>query len=48
MLGLSGTVDDDAFLALMAGMDPRDPERLLGNGYSEKWDCQELCVSGVI
>ncbi len=36
MLGLSGTVDDDAFLALMAGMDPRDPDRLLGNGYSEK------------
>ncbi len=36
LLGLSGTVDDDAFLALMAGLDPRDPERLLGNGYSEK------------
>ena len=35
MLGLSGTVDDEAFLALMAGLDPRDPERLLGNGYSE-------------
>ncbi len=35
-LGLSGTVDDDAFLALMAGLDPRDPERLLGNGYSER------------
>ena len=36
MLGLSGSVEDEAFLALMAGMDPRDPERLLGNGYSEK------------
>jgi conjugative relaxase-like TrwC/TraI family protein len=29
-------VDDEQFLALMAGLDPRDPERLLGNGYSEK------------
>jgi conjugative relaxase-like TrwC/TraI family protein len=35
MLGLSGTVDDEAILALMAGLDPRDPDRLLGNGYSE-------------
>ncbi len=24
-LGLTGEVDDDAFLAVMAGMDPRDP-----------------------
>jgi hypothetical protein len=35
MLGVSGTVGDDAFLALMAGLDPRESERLLGNGYSE-------------
>jgi conjugative relaxase-like TrwC/TraI family protein len=35
MLDLLGTVEDEAFLALMAGLDPRDPERLLGNGYSE-------------
>ena len=36
MLGLCGSVDDEAFLALMAGLDPRDPDRLLGNGYSVK------------
>jgi conjugative relaxase-like TrwC/TraI family protein len=36
MLGLSGTVEDEAFLALMAGLDPRDPDRVLGNGYSER------------
>ena len=36
MLGLAGSVEDDAFLALMAGLDPRDPDRLLGNGYSER------------
>jgi conjugative relaxase-like TrwC/TraI family protein len=36
MLGLSGAVDDVAFLALMAGLDPRDPGRLLGTGYSER------------
>jgi conjugative relaxase-like TrwC/TraI family protein len=35
MLGLSGVVDDEAFLALMGGMDPRTPDRLLGNRYSE-------------
>ena len=35
MLRLSGTVDDDAFLALMAGVDPRDPDSPLGKGYSE-------------
>lgn len=35
MLGLSGVVDDEAFLAVMGGLDPRDPDRLLGNGYSD-------------
>ena len=35
MLGLSGTVDDGAFLALMAGVDPRDADSPLGKGYSE-------------
>jgi conjugative relaxase-like TrwC/TraI family protein len=36
MLGLAGSVDEESFLALMAGFDPRDPERLLGNGFSER------------
>jgi conjugative relaxase-like TrwC/TraI family protein len=36
MLGLSGEVADDHFVALMAGMDPQRPERHLGRGYDEK------------
>ncbi len=35
-LGLSGEVDDDAFLAVMAGMRPDDPDRYLGGRYNEK------------
>ncbi len=35
-LGLSGDVDDDAFIALMAGMDPRQPDRPLGRLYDER------------
>lgn len=35
MLGLSGEVDDGEFLALMAGVDPRDADRLLGNVFGE-------------
>ena len=35
MLGLSGEVDDDAFLALIAGMDPHRPDRHLGRRYNE-------------
>ena len=35
-LGVSGEVDDDAFLAVMAGMDPRRPDRDLGRHYDEK------------
>ena len=35
MLGLVGEVDDEAFLAVMAGMDPRRPERHLGRRYDE-------------
>jgi conjugative relaxase-like TrwC/TraI family protein len=34
-LGLAGEVDDEAFLALMAGMDPRRPERHLGRKYDD-------------
>ena len=34
-LGLVGEVDDDAFLAVMAGMDPRRPERALGRRYDD-------------
>jgi conjugative relaxase-like TrwC/TraI family protein len=34
-LGLAGEVDDDAFLAVMAGMDPRHPDRHLGRRYDE-------------
>jgi conjugative relaxase-like TrwC/TraI family protein len=34
-LGLAGEVDDDSFLALMAGMDPRRPERHLGRRYDD-------------
>ena len=36
MLGLAGEVDDAAFLAVMAGADPSDPERALGLPYTEK------------
>ncbi|MCU1392579.1 MAG: conjugal transfer protein [Ilumatobacteraceae bacterium] len=35
-LGLSGEVSDEHFLALMAGMDPLQPDRHLGRGYDEK------------
>jgi conjugative relaxase-like TrwC/TraI family protein len=35
-LGLTGVVDDAAFLAVMAGADPSDPERLLGLAYTDK------------
>lgn len=34
-LGLVGEVDDDAFLAVMAGMDPRQPARALGRRYDD-------------
>jgi conjugative relaxase-like TrwC/TraI family protein len=34
-LGLAGNVDEDAFLALMAGTDPRRPDRPLGRRYDE-------------
>ena len=34
-LGLAGEVDDEAFLAVMAGMDPRRPERHLGRRYDD-------------
>ena len=33
LLGLAGEVDDEAFLAVMAGMDPWRPERHLGRRY---------------
>ena len=36
MLGLAGVVDDAAFLAVMAGADPSDRDRLLGLAYTEK------------
>ena len=35
MLGLSGEVDDDAFLALIAGMGPQRPDRHLGRRYND-------------
>ena len=35
-LGVTGEVDDAAFLAVMAGMDPRRPDRDLGRHYDEK------------
>jgi len=35
-LGLSGEVDDDAFLAVMAGMRPDNPDKYLGGRYNEK------------
>jgi conjugative relaxase-like TrwC/TraI family protein len=36
MLGLSGAVDDEAFLALMAGMDPQRSDRHLGRAFDDK------------
>lgn len=36
MLGLAGEVDDDAFLAVMAGMDPRRADRHLSRAYDDK------------
>ena len=36
MLGLAGVVDDAAFLAVMAGADPSDPDRMLGRAYTDK------------
>ncbi len=35
-LGVSGEVGDDAFLAVMAGMDPRRADRDLGRRYDDK------------
>ncbi len=35
-LGVTGEVEDAAFLAVMAGMDPRRPDRDLGRHYDEK------------
>jgi len=35
-LGVTGEVGDDAFLAVMAGMDPRQPDRDLGRRYDDK------------
>jgi conjugative relaxase-like TrwC/TraI family protein len=35
-LGLIGDVDDEAFVALMAGMDPTRPDRHLGRSYDDK------------
>jgi conjugative relaxase-like TrwC/TraI family protein len=34
-LGLTGEVDNEAFIALMAGMDPIRPDRHLGRGYDD-------------
>jgi conjugative relaxase-like TrwC/TraI family protein len=36
ILGLTGEVDNEAFIALMAGMDPTQPDRHLGRGYDDK------------
>jgi conjugative relaxase-like TrwC/TraI family protein len=36
MLGLDGDVHDEAFLAVMGGVDPRQPSRLLGRRYDER------------
>ena len=36
LLGVTGELDDAAFLAVMAGMDPRRPDRDLGRRYDEK------------
>ena len=38
-LGVTGEVGDDAFLAVMAGMDPRRPDRDLGRRYDDKSVC---------
>ena len=35
-LGVTGEVDDDAFLAVMAGTDPSHPDRDLGRRYDDK------------
>ena len=35
-LGLAGEVGDDAFIALMAGMDPQHPDRYLGRRFDDK------------
>jgi len=35
-LGVSGEVGDEAFLAVMAGMDPRRPDRDLGRRFDDK------------
>jgi len=35
-LGVTGEVSDEAFLAVMAGMDPRRPDRDLGRRYDDK------------
>lgn len=35
-LGLTGDVDDEAFVALMAGMDPNRADRHLGRSYDDK------------
>lgn len=36
LLGLSGEVDDDAFIAMMGGLDPARPDRHLGRRYDDK------------
>jgi hypothetical protein len=36
MLGFARDVDDEPFLALMAGMDPRWADRHLGRAYDDK------------
>ena len=36
VLGLTGEIEDDDFLALMAGMDPQRPDRHLGRRYNDK------------
>jgi conjugative relaxase-like TrwC/TraI family protein len=36
LLGLTGEVGDDDFLAVMAGIDPYRPDRHLGRGYDDK------------
>ncbi|MDO8363232.1 MAG: MobF family relaxase [Actinomycetota bacterium] len=36
LLGLSGEIDDDAFIALMGGLDPARPDRHLGRAYDDR------------
>ena len=36
LLSLTGEVDDDAFIALMDGLDPSRPDRHLGRAYDDK------------